>query len=153
MATKLTTGPDGEARWKIFIHCVPPRKTHQQTTRIGFNSRSGKAVMYTKKGLESTWVAILHPHAPPQPMAGPLELRASIIWPWNKSDPQRLRRKSSVPHHRRPDLDNVWKSISDAMTTTGWWQDDSQVCALEISKYRGESTGLYVDLRQIIQGV
>ena len=50
--------------------------------------------------------------------------------------PRTLRRKDfGAPKTTRPDLDNLTKSVLDALTESGlYFSDDSQVAALEMSK-------------------
>lgn len=135
--------------WTVSISCVPPKKTHQQTVRVGRNPTTGKAMLYTTKGLGATWVSLLSPAAPPSPLEGPIALDVQITWPFNKSDGKKLRAAGRCPHWRRPDLDDMAKAILDAMTTTRWWSDDGQVAELLLRKYKGDKPGLAITARRM----
>ena len=134
--------------WERFISCVPPRKTHQNTVRVGTNRKTGRGHIYTTKDVDDTWIALLATHAPPEPMTGPLCLYVDITWPWNNSDAKRVRHLKIVPHWKRPDLDNVCKALFDAMTTTRWWLDDAQIAELTVCKWRGGEPGIRLALKR-----
>ena len=59
--------------------------------------------------------------------------------------PKRLMREKdpdgAVFHDKKIDLDNLVKAILDALTTNGWWRDDSQVCRLTAEKMYHAKTG------------
>lgn len=82
-------------------------------------------------------------YQPDDPLRGPVSVVIEFVMP----RPQRMRRQGSpehVPHTSKPDLDNMVKAVLDAMTNSGWWCDDSQVCALSAEKRytsAGESPG------------
>jgi Holliday junction resolvase RusA-like endonuclease len=44
---------------------------------------------------------------------------------------------SSIPHTKKPDLDNLLKSTMDAITELKIWSDDSLVFYIEASKWYG----------------
>ena len=62
--------------------------------------------------------------------------------------PERLLKPKSplgkIGHGSKPDGDNVWKLIADALTEAEVWKDDSQISECEIRKYyvaRGDASG------------
>lgn len=71
---------------------------------------------------------LLTPLAPSAPLKGPLVVRVEFTSPRPKTT------KLSAP---KPDVDNYAKSFMDAMTSVGWWEDDSQVVALQAVKRWG----------------
>lgn len=54
---------------------------------------------------------------------GPLRLHLQFVLP----RPKRLKRGDMAWHHVRPDIDNLSKSVQDALTGVVW-TDDCQVC-------------------------
>jgi len=55
-----------------------------------------------------------------------------------------------MPDRRRRDLDNLLKSLLDAITHAGIWDDDSQVKHLEIREFGREPPDgrIFVEIRQ-----
>jgi len=80
-------------------------------------------------------------HRPEQTLIGPLGLYITAVFP----RPKRLLRKKDpegfIFHIKKPDADNVCKSICDALNDTGWWRDDSQVAFMSCTKYYEEKEG------------
>lgn len=84
------------------------------------------------------------------PLEGPIFLRLLFLMP----RPGRLIWKSRpmprVPHIGRPDLDNLEKSVVDALTGQAW-RDDSQVCEVSMRKdYAAgdEQPAVYVEIER-----
>jgi Holliday junction resolvase RusA-like endonuclease len=91
-------------------------------------------------------------HCPAMPLTGPLRVNLRFYF----ARPARLNRKKDPPdrvhHTAKPDLDNLAKAVLDAMTAAGWFCDDAQVCASELTKYyhaKGDSPGCVV----MVQGI
>lgn len=85
------------------------------------------------------------------PLEGPILLRLVFILP----RPGRLRWKSRpmprVRHTAKPDIDNLAKSVKDALSGRVW-RDDSQVCGLVASKWYAagdEAPGVEVEIQPI----
>ena len=62
-------------------------------------------------------------------MTGPLEIDVSFFLPRPKSLPKKI-----AYHTKRPDLDNLLKSVLDALNGVVF-KDDSQVVAIQAYKY------------------
>lgn len=45
-----------------------------------------------------------------------------------------------IKHTKKPDIDNLNKAVSDAITDIGLWEDDSQVYSISASKYYTQKT-------------
>jgi Holliday junction resolvase RusA-like endonuclease len=69
----------------------------------------------------------------------PVYLKVSFYLP----RPKRLNRETgNIPHIAKPDVDNLLKSVMDALTDAGAWKDDSLVFATAADKwYARENTG------------
>ena len=70
-----------------------------------------------------------------KPMEGPISLRVIFYMPRPKTGwvSTQSRREKHLPHTKKPDLDNLVKSLKDALTGAVW-KDDSQVCSLSMTK-------------------
>lgn len=102
---------------------------------------NGKARIYnpaTAEGWKSQIAMAAQHHAPEAALEGPVGLNVEFRF----DRPQRLRKKKTpkteIPHCSRPDCDNLAKAVLDTLTQLGWWEDDDQVCTLNVRKvYRG----------------
>ena len=90
-------------------------------------------------------------YAPPSPLEGPVQVDITAVFP----RPKRLLRKKDPDgwlwHSSRPDLDNLWKAVLDALKT--WFHDDAQVCLGRTGKVYGgkeERPSLKVVVREIV---
>ena len=137
---------------KFYIPMVPPKATAQQhsilrfkdgTTRIG-HKEAGSA----HKAKQTYWAA-LYAFKPEKPLEGPLRLALGFVWPWRASESAKAKAAGYIFSPVRPDADNLSKLVCDAMTSTGYWCDDSQVASLHVTKGWGERHGLYVSLESL----
>jgi len=89
----------------------------------------------TAEGWKSLVANAVKPHLPPAPLEGPV--RVDMIFRFPR--PKRLCRKKDppgeVPHTAKPDIDNLEKSVFDALQQIGVFRDDGQVCAGEVLKF------------------
>lgn len=127
---------------RIIIHCDPPTQTHQarlRAFRIGkhcrivkakpdakttaFQAQLKQAVANIKAGLDTEHIC-----------DGPVKLWIYFEFPFLKSHKPT---GSRIPKVSRPDLDNMAKTILDALTEAGAFKDDSQVTHLEMLKAYG----------------
>ncbi len=137
-----------------FRHdCIPPTVTAQGAgTRI--TVRGGKPRVYKDakaKGSIADLTSICHPHRPTSPLPGPLEVHLEFAWPWRKSETKRLRGMGRLPMTSRPDCDNLAKQICDVMTKLQFWNDDSQVYHLTISKFWADRPGIKVSIKEVAE--
>jgi Holliday junction resolvase RusA-like endonuclease len=131
----------------VFIPCNPPTATAQQK---GVFVAGGRPRFFKKKRVkdaEMTWHQLLAPHTPPEPMEGPLALVVRLAYPWRKSESKRrISRYMRYPIETRPDIDNLFKLLADVMTTLRFWNDDSQIASLSISKEYSSKPGVHITL-------
>lgn len=61
--------------------------------------------------------------------------------------------KPSAPrwHTNKPDIDNLEKSVFDALTNMGVWTDDSQVCQVSKAKVYGARPGALIIISDSVQ--
>ena len=79
------------------------------------------------------------------PIAAPVHLRVSFFLP----RPKKMKggEDRSIPHVKKPDVDNLLKSTMDAMTEANVWKDDALVFATSAHKWyaaRGGKTGAQI---------
>ena len=106
---------------------------------------NGHAQAYTPKNtrvFEKTASEIIAKHSPPELLVGPVSLGVIFVLP----RPKRLYRKKdstyTVKCAKRPDLDNLTKSLLDSIQNSGqMWSDDSQVQHLVVEKVYHEKNG------------
>ena len=54
---------------------------------------------------------------------------------------------------QKPDCSNYVKEIEDAMTSVGYWRDDSQICDLRVIKYYAEEACIFIRVEDINETV
>ena len=125
---------------KFRLNCIP---TAQARARHG-RTKSGLNVTFksaNQRANERTLEALLAPHAPKQPLSGPLVLEFVAALPVGKSDSKKLREAKLagwVAPEKKPDLDNLAKQLLDCMTRLQFWTDDVQVVCLRCEKIYAE---------------
>ncbi len=131
----------------VFIPCCIPTVTAQQK---GAFAMGGKVRFFKKKAVkqsENTFHALLYPHVPAEPMTGPLCLVLRLGFPWRKSEKKsRMANFRTYPIETRPDCSNLIKTIEDVMTTMRFWNDDSQISSLCVSKFYTARPGITINL-------
>jgi Holliday junction resolvase RusA-like endonuclease len=135
----------------FFIKCKPPRSTNQSSKRVGVR-KNGKPFSYTTakgKAQEQDFMSLLMPHVPNQPMEGPLILTIVYKLPLLKTEKKAIRDKGWIFHDKKPDADNLVKMFQDTMGKLRFWQDDSQVVQLYITKLRHENCGIEVEIDHV----
>ena len=84
-------------------------------------------------------------------LSGPVFASIEGIFPIPKSASKKekeLMLSGSIPYTKKPDCDNIAKSVLDALNTIAY-DDDSQVCKLMVSKTYGEIPKVNVYLEEI----
>lgn len=128
--------------YSIHIPGDPPTQTHQSRLRafkIGQHCRIVKAKPDAKtvafqEQLKTHIAAIRANLGTDFICAGPVHLHIYFEFPFLKSHKAT---GSRIPKVTRPDLDNMAKTILDALTDAGAFEDDSQVTHLEMVKAYG----------------
>jgi Holliday junction resolvase RusA-like endonuclease len=119
---------------EFYHECVIPKTTAQQRRQ---NKKGGYKGDNLKKAT-AFWQAVMELYKPEKPFTGAIKLTVTFNFP-------HLKGKSGViPKLTRPDTDNLIKLVKDAMTKTGYWNDDSQVYSETIEKYHSEVPGIFV---------
>jgi Holliday junction resolvase RusA-like endonuclease len=133
-------------RLKVFIPCLPPKTTAQQK---GNKVLPGGRVLYFKKDrtkkAEDTLIALLTPHRPQKPFTGALFVSVQWIWPYRTSEPKK-NRGGLIHCVTWPDLDNLNKMFCDVLQTLHFFENDSQINRLALSKYYGPTPGIDLEI-------
>jgi Holliday junction resolvase RusA-like endonuclease len=137
----------------FFIPCNPPKSTAQGSSRI-MKRRDGTQFVGRFANSKATkakanLLTLLHPHRPETPLEGPLELVVGWAYPWRKSEPKKNRVDGFKWCDTRPDVDNLAKMLLDAMTTAGFWNDDSQIASLCFEKTWSDKPGIKIIIGEL----
>lgn len=125
----------------IIVPCIPvaqPRQRHRVVSSGGRNF----ATNYTPKSdpvnafKAAVQLAASQAYSGP-PINGPVRMDLDFVLPRPKNLPKKAG-QGRLPHDVKPDRDNLCKSTQDALNGL-LYQDDSQICAGEIRKYRAAS--------------
>lgn len=73
-------------------------------------------------------------HAIQAPLTGPLQVWLTFVFPRPKSMTRKRGDNPRAWKSSKPDIDNVYKSLADALTGIAW-VDDSQVVWLNVQKF------------------
>lgn len=133
------------------LECAPTPQLRPRHMR----TRSGIDLTYkpeTQKTREAELDWLLAKYAPEKPLTGAIALEFCAFMPVPKSA-SRTRRDAmlagNIAHTAKPDLDNLCKQLKDAMTRTGFWEDDRQVVMLVCLKKYAENPCWQVSVREV----
>ena len=133
---------------RVKLDIVPPTATAQQK---GVFVHNGRAHFFTKQKVrdaEDFLAAMLAPHAPADPLRGPVYFQARRCFPYRKSEPKRVTNSGrEIAHTVRPDLDNLEKALLDVLTRLRFYEDDSQIFTKSTAKVWGPSPYLAIALK------
>lgn len=92
----------------------------------------------------------------PRPIfTGPVRVDCEFVFPRPKShftSNGQIKATSPVWHTQKPDIDNTFKVVADALTNIKLWQDDCQVCSgMLIKRWAalGEASGVQITITAI----
>ena len=117
---------------RFSVPCEPKGKSRP---------RFSKSFVYTDKkqvNWEQTFAMYSLEHRPDKPLEGPLSL--SVLFVMKR--PKRLQRNKDpdgyIACDKKPDLDNMIKSVQDSLNGQGWWHDDAQIARIVAGKAYSE---------------
>ena len=120
----------------FFVSGVPKAQP-----RVKAFVRGGHAGVYTPDSAESWKQAVrlqAAANAPESVMSGVVRVELDFFLPRPKAHHKRdgsVKSNSPVWHCKKPDLDNLIKAVTDAITDTQRvWLDDSQICEITATK-------------------
>ena len=87
------------------------------------------------------WQSITH--RPAKPLEGPLVVELFFAMPRPKSLPKKV-----IYHTKKPDVDNLQKSVIDALANAAIFKNDSQIVYKTATKYYSDRPGVKVVIRE-----
>lgn len=121
----------------MFIRGVPKPQPRPRAfaRRIGSKVTARVFDCGSAEGWKGDIANALRDRLPASPLAGPLKVSIEFHLPRPKGLCRKKDPAGPIPHHAKPDRDNLEKATLDAMTHLGFWHDDGQVCAGEVTKF------------------
>lgn len=133
----------------FFVVGIP-----KATPRMKAFSRGNRAGVYDP-GSANDWKALVvmqaKKYCPPHPFEGGIRCDLTFYLPRPKNFDAKKYTEGLIPHTSKPDLDNLWKAVLDALTNAGMWRDDSQVYRGEVIKWyhgKGGVAGCRICIRE-----
>lgn len=121
----------------IHVPGVPVAKARARVTKTGHTYTPTKTAKHEKLIADIARTLT-------EPIEGPLGLRVTFFMPipesWSKTKKEAATRGDLLPT-TRPDLDNLGKTVMDALNWVAY-KDDSQIVRLEMSKFYGKPATL-----------
>jgi Holliday junction resolvase RusA-like endonuclease len=107
-------------------------------------SRGGHARVFdpgTAEIWKSDIAAAVRDKLPAQPLEGPLHVDMKFYFPRPKSHFTKKGKRPEAPKWQtgKPDADNLAKAVLDALTILRVWNDDTQVCKLDVRKFYNDT--------------
>lgn len=128
--------------WHWTIHGVPRPQLRPRAMRFG------KGVRVYDPPQNQDWKHTIQGQLiadrPQAPLSGPLMISLDFAMP----KPKGASKKQLMWHVKKPDVDNLAKSVKDAMKGIVF-EDDSQVVRLEVKKAYADSPGVLIRVCQI----
>jgi len=144
------TPPAGPVRFTVPGLPVP--KARARVTRSGF-AYTPKATVNAEAAVRYAYLGAV-PGRPPIPAGVPIRLEIMAHFPVPASAPKAVRAAvyagAAIPMSVRPDIDNLVKTVLDALNGLAW-ADDGQVAQITARKFR--TTGrarLHVSVAEIV---
>lgn len=136
----------------FFVPCVPVAQPRQRHRIIASGSRSFvhnyTPAKHPVQDFKATCkIAANSTHAK-APLECPVCLTLQFILPRPSSTPKRI--VDRVPHTKKPDIENLCKSVMDALTGV-LFADDKQVFSLNAEKWIAsisDSPGVFVTVKE-----
>lgn len=120
----------------------------KQSTRFG----KGRAFTSAKKRayMKSLAEELSKHFTGSTPMAGDIRVSVLYAFPWRQSDPDVVRDLGWAFMNVRPDVDNLFKPLADAMQGV-CFADDGQVVEVRARKIRSDDEGIAVRLDSVLR--
>jgi Holliday junction resolvase RusA-like endonuclease len=134
----------------FFIPSIPRGQARPRHATINGHHRAYKSKDQERD--EQTLAALMMPFSPPVALSGAISLRVTAVMPIPKSKSKKWVSDALcgvILPTGRPDLDNMCKGLLDVMQSMRFFDDDRQVCDLEIKKQYGAEPGYHIELREL----
>lgn len=82
-------------------------------------------------------------------------LRVTVVYSfkWRQSDKAIAKTQSWAYMDKRPDIDNLFKPVADALQASGVIKDDGQIVEVRVRKIRSPDDGIAIKVEQISEHV
>lgn len=123
----------------FVVPSVPVAQPRVKATNFGGHSRvytPTKTTTGRTNGIAEYKASVRHSFAAVYggaPTGGPLSLQVLFVLPRTKGQFWKRQPMPRLWHEKKPDVDNLVKSLCDALTGLAW-VDDTQVCHLSVQK-------------------
>ena len=139
---------------RVFVDCKIPKGTHQMKGERVVVQRGKKPYVHhydTQKiqDARNAFRAMFRKHAPSEPFSGPLQVRMTFLYPFNKTEKRSVIESGWKWKTTRPDADNIFKLPCDVLTDLGFWTDDAIICEPIIRKAFADRKGVYLEITQL----
>lgn len=130
----------------VFVPCIPPKATKQNTHIIKLRNKSGKE-FYSLKSDESvkqasgTILDLFKEYAPCSIIDFPVRVKIWFNFPFRKNEKKADIVRGEMWCETRPDLDNLSKLFIDAISPV-FFKDDSLIVCITASKTRSATPGI-----------
>lgn len=138
-------GNGGRAAVEFFCPMRIPPTTHNDLVAVPM-AHGGARILKSQalRDAEARWEAHLAPHAPRRPLEGSLAADVRLCWEADGKHP------AGSPKDTKPDLDNLEKTMWDAMERLGFFaKGDQQVASKRVAKLYAEHPGAYVRIEEV----
>ena len=130
----------------VFVPCIPPKATKQNTHIIKLRNKSGKEFYSLKsdksvKQASGTILDLFKEYAPKEIIDFPVGVRIEFKFPFRKSEKKADKERGAMWCETRPDLDNISKLFIDSISPV-FFKDDALIVWLNVSKERTLRPGI-----------
>lgn len=142
-------------RIDFFMEFEPPTNTAQQKGASVITPKGGGKPFihwFTKKETieaENTIARHLAPFIPKRPFHGPLRLVTEWTFPWRSAEPKKNRVDGWMWKDTASDADNLTKTMMDVLQAQRFYENDSQICDLRVTKQWGDRPGIRITLEAL----
>ena len=130
---------------------IPVAAKSVQTGGKRMMIRGGKPLFFKDKATDTydkSIIALAARHRPVLPLTGPLRVAIEFFLSRPKNRMRKCDAEGSIWCDKRPDIDNLVKGVLDPLTKLGFWQDDSQITTLVVSKcYHMKNGAAYISIQ------
>ena len=116
----------------LTIPAVPVAQPRQRHALIAGHVRNYTPTTHPVTAFKATCRMAAQQAYQGAPLEGPLHLSATFVLPRRKAAPKRT--SGRLPHDRKPDIENLAKSLLDALTGL-LWLDDRQIAYANLVKW------------------
>lgn len=130
---------------EFFAPMRVPSTTHNDLIAVPMEGGGARIVKSAAlRDAEAAWESRLARFAPERPLRGPLAADVRLCWEADAAHP------AGTPKATKPDLDNIEKTLWDALGRLGFFErGDQQVAVKTVCKMYAEHPGAYVRLEEI----